>query len=175
MNDAPFVVRALSGSDQRASFTCGVEPLDRYLRTQATQDLRRRIAACFVLVECATETIVGYYTLAATSILLADLPNETTKRLPRYPAIPAVLLGRLAVASAWQGRKLGSVLLADAVERAARADIAAFAIVVDPKDQAAFTFYERYGFLALPRPERRMLLPIASALRFLKIESGSPQ
>lgn len=62
MNDAPFVPAALSAIHDRASFTCGVEPLDRYFRRQASQDIRRRIAACFVLTEAATGTVAGYYT-----------------------------------------------------------------------------------------------------------------
>jgi GNAT superfamily N-acetyltransferase len=168
VNDAPFSVVPLSGTHDRASFTCGVEPLDRYLRQQASQDVRRRIATCFVVVEAATGALAGYYTLAATSVLLRELPEAMAARLPRYATIPAVLLGRLAVAASFQGRKLGAVLLADAVARVARADIASFAVVVDPKDDSARKFYQRHGFIDLPQPERRMFVPIESALRFFR-------
>ncbi len=168
MNDAPLVIVPLAGNHDRASFTCGAEPLDRYFRQQASQDVRRRIATCFVIVEAATGAAAGYYTLAATSVLLRELPETMAAKLPRYPTVPAVLLGRLAVAGSFQGRKLGAVLLADAVSRAARADIASFAVVVDPKDDAARRFYQRHGFLNLPPPERRMLVPVESALRFLR-------
>ncbi len=168
MTEPPFSVVPLSGTHDRASFTCGVESLDRYLRQQASQDVRRRIATCFVIVEAATGTLAGYYTLAATSVLLRELPDAMAARLPRYAAIPAVLLGRLAVAASFQGRQLGAVLLADAVARVARADIASFAVVVDPKDDAARRFYQRHGFIELPQPERRMFIPVESALRFFR-------
>lgn len=172
MNDAPFVIVPLSANHDRASFTCGVEPLDRYLRQQASQDVRRRIASCFVIVEVATGALAGYYTLAATSVLLRELPEPIAAKLPRYPTLPAVLLGRLAVASSFQRRRLGAVLLADAVGRAARADIASFAVVVDPKDHTARQFYQRHGFLDLPQPEHRMFVPTESALRFFRSSAG---
>jgi GNAT superfamily N-acetyltransferase len=168
VTEAPFSVVPLSGTHDRASFTCGAEPLDRYLRQQASQDVRRRIATCFVIVEAATGALAGYDTLAATSVLLRDLPETMAAKLPRYATIPAVLLGRLAVATAFQGRKLGAVLLADAVARAARADIARFAVVVDPKDDNARRFYQRHDFIDLPQPERRMFVPTESALRFFR-------
>jgi ribosomal protein S18 acetylase RimI-like enzyme len=165
VNDAPFVTGALSASHDRASFTCGVEPLDRYFRQQASQDMRRRIATCFVLTEAATGAIAGYYTLTATNVLVSQLPDALTAKLPRYAAIPAVLIGRLAVSASFQARKLGSALLADAVTRVARADIATFAIVVDPKDDAARRFYQHHGFLDLP-PDRGMFIAMESTLRF---------
>lgn len=167
MNEKPFVAGPLSASHDRASFACGVEPLDRYFRQQASQDVRRRVASCFVLTEAATGAVAGYYTLAATNVLTSQLPQAVIAKLPRYAAIPAVLIGRLAVATAFKGRKLGSVLLADAVARAARADIAIFAVVVDPKDEAPQRFYLHHGFLDLPQ-DRRMFIPIESAIRFFR-------
>jgi GNAT superfamily N-acetyltransferase len=169
VNDAPFIIVPLSGSHDRASFTCGAEPLDWYFLQQASQDVRRRIATCFVIVEAATGALAGYYTLAATSVLLRELPEAIAAKLPRYATIPAVLLGRLAVATSFHGRKLGAVLLADAVARAAQADIANFALVIDPKDDNAQQFYQRHGFLDLPQPERRMFVPIESAVRFFRL------
>jgi ribosomal protein S18 acetylase RimI-like enzyme len=168
VNDAPFVTVRLSGSHDRASFTCGVEPLDRYFRQQASQDVRRRVANCFVMTEAATGLVAGYYTLAATNVLLTDLPMSLTARLPRYPVVPAALLGRLAVSAAFQRRKLGSILLIDAVTRTARADLGAFAMVVDPKDDSARQFYERHGLADLPPPDRRMFIPIEAAVRSLR-------
>ena len=166
MTDASFVIVPLASTHDRASFTCGVAPLDRYFQQQASQDVRRRVASCFVIVEAATTTLAGYYTLAATSVLLQELPDPIAAKLPHYPSIPAVLLGRLAVAVSFQGRKIGAVLLADAVARAARADIASFAVMVDPKDDNARRFYQRHGFLDLPQPERRMFVPVVTALRY---------
>jgi len=166
--EAAFVSARLASHHDRSKFTCGVEPLDRYFRQQATQDIRRRIANCFVLVEASTGNVAGYHTLSASSLFLADLPEEQVKRLPRYPIVPTVLLGRLAVATAYQGRGLGEFILADAVDRAARADIGAFALVADPKDEQARRFYLKYGFTELPTLERRLYVPIDSILGTLR-------
>ena len=171
MSSAPFLILPLASDHDRSGFTCGVEPLDRYFRQQASQDGKRRVANCFVAQEVATGVIAGFYTLSATNVLLSELPESVTKRLPRYATVPAVLLGRLAIASAFQGRKLGSALLADAFSRSALADIATFAMLVDPKDDNARAFYARHGFLSLPDPEHRMFLPIESALRYLREQS----
>jgi len=88
---------ALSDQHDRSTFHCGEEALDRYFRTQATQDARRNISKCFVAVEIATGQVVAYYTLSATSIARDELPAEETRRLPRYAVFPAILIGRLAV------------------------------------------------------------------------------
>ncbi len=117
------------------------------------------------MTEIPTGAVAGYYTLAATNIRLSELPAAVTARLPRYPTIPAALLGRLAIAVKFQGRKLGPVLLADAAMCAAAADVATFAVVVDPSDNSVRPFYARHGFLDLPPPERRMFIPIDNALR----------
>lgn len=139
----------------RSRFDSGVEPLDRYLRTQAGQDARKNMAAPFVLV-LPNGTIGGYYTLSATSVTLAELPAQVAKKLPRYPLVPATLLGRLAVDRRHQGRGYGRFLLADALHRAVRSEIASFAIIVDAKDESARRFYERESFL--PFPDRPMKL-----------------
>jgi ribosomal protein S18 acetylase RimI-like enzyme len=164
VSDEPFNIARLTGNHDRASFACGVEPLDRYFRQQASQDIRRRVANCFVMTEAATGIVAGYYTLAAANVRLSELPPSLVTRLPRHPAVPAALLGRLAIATSFQGRKLGSVLLMDAVTRTARADLGTFALVVDPKDDAARHFYGRHSFSDLPPPERRMFIAIEAAL-----------
>ena len=86
-----------------ASFACRQEVLDRYFQTQAAQDIRRRIAACFVAIEAATGHVAAFYTIASAGIPTPDLPPEITKRLPRYPTIPAVRIGRLAVNLKFRG------------------------------------------------------------------------
>src|ERR1700691_1487201 len=106
MSSAAFRMEPLSSAHDRSVFNCGEEILDRYLRTQATQDIRRRMANCFVAIEVATGRIAAYYTLSAASIPMVDLPPEETKRLPRYPTLPAVRIGRLAVDVGFQGRGL---------------------------------------------------------------------
>jgi GNAT superfamily N-acetyltransferase len=136
-----------SGHD-RTGFSCGQPQLDRYFHQQISQDAKRRLTAPFVATNEASK-VVGFYTLAAESIRLAALPPEITRRLPHYPAVPAVLLGRLAVDRTMHGQGLGRYLLADALLRAVRSEIMAYGFVVDPIDEASRRFYEREGFLPL--------------------------
>ena len=104
------------------------------------------MAAPFVLVLPDGATC-GYYTLSAAGVKLTEFPVDITRKLPRYPLVPATLLGRLAVDQTYQRRGYGRFLLADALFRAVRSEIASFAIIVDAKDDAARRFYERESFL----------------------------
>ncbi len=162
-----FRIEPLSGEHNRSRFLSGSEELDRYLREQASQDIKRRIATCFVAVSIATNDVAGYYSLAATSVALSAFSPEVARKLPRYPVVPSVLLGRLAVARHYQGQGVGGILLADALKRTARAELGVFAMVVDAKDQPAQRFYEHHGFTLLPGEQRRLCLPIASAIQRL--------
>lgn len=161
MSSAPFQLVRLNAAHDRAAFTSESELLNRYLREQVTQDVRRRVAACFVALADG-QRIAGYYTLASASLLLADLPVSTGKKLPRYPSVPAVRMGRLAVDQAFKGQGLGGALLADALDRAARSEIAAFSLMVDAKDETAAAFYRHHGFIALPDSPRTLFLPLAT-------------
>lgn len=129
------------------------------------QDIKRRIATCFVVAGLDTRAVAGYYSLSACGVSLSGLAAEDAKKLPRYPVVPAALLGRLAVDSAHRGKGLGSALLADAFIRTAPSESGVFAMVVDAKDEAAQRFYERHGFTPLPGEARRLCLPIATALK----------
>jgi ribosomal protein S18 acetylase RimI-like enzyme len=151
----PFRIEWLDRHD-RSAFVSGSEPLDRYLREQAKQDMRRRVASCFVAVD-SVGAIAGFYTLAASSIVLDLLPADQAKRLPRYPVVPAVLLGRLAVARDCRGQRLGAALVADALMRSAKTDVMAYAMAVDANDEQAARFYEHLGFVRLPE-QRSMLI-----------------
>jgi GNAT superfamily N-acetyltransferase len=151
----PYRIELLSAHD-RSAFASGSEALDRYLHQQAKQDMRRRVASCFVAVDAAGD-IAGFYTIAASSLVLDLLPAEQAKRLPRYPTVPAVLLGRLAVAQAHQGKRLGGALVADALLRATRAEVMAYAMIVDAKDEAAVRFYQHLGFTRLGDDQRRLI------------------
>ena len=165
MSGAPFLLAPLAATHDRAGFKSDFEPLNRYLREQVTQDMRRRVAACFVAL-ADEQRIAGYYTLASASLLLADLPPTIGKKLPRYPTVPAVRMGRLAVDQAFKGQGLGGALLADALARAAGSQIAAFALMVDAKDVAAAAFYRHHGFIALPSSPLPLFLPLATLQRF---------
>lgn len=155
-----YRVEPLGEQRDRSAFSCGVAALDGYFRTQAGQDSRKRIASCFVLVH-EESSAAGYYTLSATSVSLVDLPSALAKKLPRYPAIPATLMGRLAIDRDHQRRGLGELLLLDAFSRTLRSEIASYAFVVDAKDDAAQAFYEHYGFRLLPSAGRRLFLTLA--------------
>ena len=109
------------------------------------------------------QLIAGYYTLAAASVPLTDLPSSAAKKLPRYPLVPAVRMGRLAVDRDFKGRGLGGALLADALSRASNSDIAAYALLVDAKDEKAATFYRHHGFILLPNSPLTLFLPLATA------------
>jgi len=162
MNRAPFEVAPLSAAHGRNDFESDSQPLNLYLREQATQDIRRRVAACFVAVT-DDQRIAGYYTLASASLLLNELPASTGKRLPRYPSVPAVRMGRLAVDKEFRGMGLGGALLADAIDRAKRSEIAAFALMVDAKDNSSADFYRHHGFISLPNSPVTLFLPLATA------------
>ncbi len=164
---APFRLEALGEPHDRSAFDCGEEALNRYLRTQASQDIRRRVANCFVAVELNTGRVAAYYTLASASILLSDLPPEQAKRLPRYPTLPAVRIGRLAVDSRFQGRGLGMGLLADAALKTLGAAPAAFALLVDAKHERAAEFYRHHGFEPFASLPRCLYLPLATAEKTL--------
>ena len=163
-----FTIQPLTAAHNRKEFSCGVPALDRYFREQATQDIRRRVSNCFVATDAAG-TVAAYYTFSAASLPLSDLPPDEAKRLPRYPLLPAGLIGRLAVDQRFQGSRLGGALVIDAGRRAAAADPAIFALVVDAENEAAARFYQHHGFR--PFASRPMSLFIALATVMQAVES----
>jgi len=161
MNSAPFHVARLDSEHERSTFHSGSEPLDSYFKHQVTQDVRRRVTACYVALT-EHRRIAGYYTLASASFLLSDLPMALSKKLPRYPTVPAIRMGRLAVDEEFKGMGLGGALLADALTRSMSSEIAAYALVVDAKDESAAAFYKHHGLLELPNQSLRLFLPFAT-------------
>jgi ribosomal protein S18 acetylase RimI-like enzyme len=168
-----YRLEQLGGEHGRSGFRCGEDALDRYFETQVTQDVRRRVANCFVAVEATTDNLAAFYTISASSIPLVDLPPDEVKRLPRYPVVPAVRIGRLAVDLRFQGRGLGAAMLADAAARALRAEAAAFALLVDAKNDQAVTFYRRFGFLEFASRPRTLFLPLATARKVFTLAAGA--
>jgi GNAT superfamily N-acetyltransferase len=153
-----FKVEPLGPRHNRNAFSCGVPALDRYLQKQARQDVSKGVAAAFVITADGA-TIAGFYTLSSSLINLRDLPDDFVRTLPRYPDVPATLLGRLAVASGFRGQGLGESLLIDAMRRVLRTtrDVATTAIVVDAKDDSALQFYLRHDFVPLPDQQSRLV------------------
>ena len=161
MDEPPLVIEPLGSHHDRAAFSCGEPALDAYIRRQALQDARRRVAQVFVAVAGRFGEIAGYYTLSAASFEKDDLPAELARRLPHYP-VPAAVIGRIAVDHRNQGRGIGEILLLDAIRRVVRASnaIGVYAIVVDAKNDRARAFCERYGFRTFPSTSRRLFLPL---------------
>ena len=129
------------------------------------QDQKKRASVCWVQSPSDTPArVLGYYTLSAYSIGLRDLPEELARKLPRYPDVPAALLGRLAVDNRSRGLRIGEHLLMDAMAKvlAQSAAIATYALVVDAKDAQAAAFYTRYDFIPFPTYPLRLFLPTAT-------------
>jgi len=168
---ASFLIELLDEHDDRESFSCGTQALDRYFRSQVTQDIRRRLTNCFVAVEHERNIVAGFYTIAAASIPTPDLPESVTKKLPRYPSLPAIRVGRLAVDTRFHGRGLGGALLADAAARGFASEAAAYAMLVDAKDDHA-AFYEHHGFQRLASQPRSLFLVLATAAKAFGVRSA---
>jgi GNAT superfamily N-acetyltransferase len=159
---AGFRIEPLSPEHDRRGFSCGVADLDKYLRERAGQDAKRHVATAFVLLEDGS-AVLGYYTLAQQAISIEDLPSSTAEKLPRYPLLPATLIGRLALCTERQGEGLGSLLLMDALHRSWRAaqTVASYAVRVDATNEEARTFYLRHDFLAFPKERLKLFFPMA--------------
>ena len=163
--------QALKGHD-RSAFTSGDDAdslaLDGWFRKAASQDQRRNLARVFVAIDRdAGDAIVGFYSLSTFSIALGDIPEELARKLPRYDAIPAALIGRLARATSVRGQGVGELLVADAVRRIldVSESLAVHAIVVDAKNEWASKFYRSFGFIPFPDSPRRLFLLTATARR----------
>lgn len=167
-----FPIEPFGPQHDRPTFCCGNEALDRYFHERIRKDVEAKVAAAFVMADGAT--VLGYYTLSAHSIERDALPEDVVQKLklPRYPHIPATLMGRLAVDRKYQRQGLGEILLLDGLERGyvLSSQVASFAVVVDAKESAV-EFYRRYGFLQLP-PGQRMFIPMDT---IEKLISAPPQ
>ncbi|MQT15255.1 GNAT family N-acetyltransferase [Segnochrobactrum spirostomi] len=162
-----FVIEPLSRAHDRGGFTCGNERIDLYFRETVSQDVKRNYATCFVALEKATDQIAGFYTLSSSNVPLTAVPQPFARKLPRYPAVPAVLIGWLGRHRDYAGQGLGEALLFDAIKTVADAPIGAHAIFADAIDDNAASFYASFGFVELIKRPRTLFLPIATALSLL--------
>ncbi len=153
-------VEPLDKRHDRSVFSCGTEALDRYLKQQARQDADKRVAAAFVLVVPTASQVLGYYTLSASTITADELPPELARKIPRYPQLPVVLLGRLVVDTTLKGCGQGEFLLMDALHRSldAASMVGAIAVLVEAKNASAETFYRHFGFTPLQGQPARLFL-----------------
>ena len=157
-----LIIAPLSKQHDRRSFDCGEQSLNQYLHRYASQDIKRRVNRVFAASPPdAPRQVIGYYSLSAGSLDATALPEAFRRRLPRYP-VPVALLGRLAVAESRQGMGLGSILLADALQRIAQAGqvMAVYAVVVDALNDQAAKFYRQFGFISLPSHPLKLFLPM---------------
>ncbi len=162
-----YTFAPLNSKHDRANFSCGVAELDTYLQRQARQDLDRKLAAVFVLT-ADSKTVAGFSTLSAHSLLAAELPEDMSSKLPRFP-LPVTLLGRMAVSRHLHGQRLGELLLMHALKRAwlGSTQIASWAVVVDVKESAR-DFYLKHDFTPLPSQASRLFLPMKTIERLFQ-------
>lgn len=163
------MIAALNKGHDRRGFESGQPDLDDWFRRRATEDEKRNIARVFVATDDELG-IIGFYSLSSFTLAINDLPEEIARKLPRYDAIPAALIGRLARDVRVRGEGVGKLLLADAIRRilSAGRSLAVFAIVVDAKDAAASTFYETFGFRPFSLRAQRLFLLTATAAAALE-------
>ncbi len=171
-----FRLAPLGKQHDRAAFFCGVQALDHYLKTQASQDMRRKANAVFVLVGAQVPArIVGYFTLCAHTSSQDAVPEAARKHIPRYPLVSATLIGRLAIDKSEQGRGVGALLLARALRTAYEntSVVGSSMIVVDAMDERAAAFYEAYGLIRLV-DSMRLILPMQTVASLIECEPGKP-
>ncbi|TLU84809.1 MAG: GNAT family N-acetyltransferase [Chlorobium sp.] len=160
MEQPPFSVIPLSKDNVREGFCSGSEALDHYFSAQVGQDIKRNITNCFIAVDNVNQQTAGYYTLSAAQIPLPGLPKEIARKMPRYDAVPASRIGRLAVDRRYQGKGIGSALIADALLRSSHSSMAVYALLVDAKNEQAEAFYLHHGFIPCIGALHTLFLPL---------------
>ena len=155
-----YLTVPLQTAHNKKDFDCGKPPLNQYLYTQAKQDVKRKLSACFILAD-DQNSVRGYYTLSNASVSRELLPENIKTKLPAsYADLPATLMGRLAVDIKYKGQGLGKLLLIDVLKRSHETSntIGSMAVVVDPLDEDAEKFYYKYGFIKLPDSGKMFLV-----------------
>lgn len=156
------IVLLESKKHRRDNFDCGVESLNKYIKKIASQDLKRKAATVFVLIDSdsSTEKVIGYYTLSSFSLELSEIEPMVAKKLPRYPLLPATMLGRLAVDKRYKGKGLGQLMLIDGLKKSYKASqqIASVALLVEAINEQAVRFYQKFGFISFQSSSDRLYL-----------------
>lgn len=154
----------LRRTHDRTDFDCGTPLLDGFIRSYASQNERSGTSRTFVAVRPGSARVCAYFSIAAGSLVLQSIPKHNRRNLIRQP-VPIALLGRLAVDRSEQGKGLGRIMLADALDRIVHAaeSIGIHAIEVHALDAAARSFYERFGFTSLLDDPLHLYLPVSRA------------
>jgi len=163
----PFKIEQLdSRKHYRSKFCCGEESLDMYIRKQASQDIKKGVSTVFVLVNNndLEYCVLAYYSLSAYAIEAQGLDEKLTKRLPKYPRLPATLLGRLAVDNTQKGNRLGKAMLVDALKKALNAseEVSSLGVVAEALNESAVSFYRKYGFQQIKGEPMKLFIPMRS-------------
>ena len=155
---AGFVLESLQRSHPRSVFDCGQIEVNDWLQTKALQNQEKRLSATKVLLD-QEGSIAGFFSLATGQVDFGDLPPELARKLPRR-ALPVAILAWLGVSRAYQGQKLGVLLLAQALRdcHGAGQTFAFVAVILDCVDERAKTFYRRWDFAELPGSPFRLFL-----------------
>jgi predicted GNAT family N-acyltransferase len=159
-----YCIEQLDKKHNKNLFSCGTQALDQYLKIQASQDTKKNVAITYVLTHQDCDDVSGFYTISSIGIFPGELPVELAKKLPRYPVLPGILLGRLAVDENMKGNKIGAFLLMDALKRslAVSHQIGIVAVIVDAKDVISVNFYKHFGFIPFLANDHRLFLPIGT-------------
>ena len=157
-----YVMTHLDKKHGRDAFDCGIDALNDYLKVQASQDMKKNVSVTYVLITENDNRVLGYYSLSSMGIMPGELPEAIVKKLPRYPVLPGILIGRLARDIQLRGKELGQYLLVDALKRSfdISTQLGSVAVVVNVKNNKASEFYQSFGFLTLPDNGRRLFLPM---------------
>jgi len=158
-----LVISILDKTHNRTGFSCEEQPLTDYIQKQVSQDIKKKLAICFVAAD-RDNKVIGYYTLTSESLGREQIPDKYIKKVPKNYNAPVILLGRLGINIKKKGTGLGEHLLLDALFRAytlSEESIGAMAVVVDPINEYAVKFYKKYGFEQLPDSEK-MFLPMST-------------
>ena len=157
-----YIITHLEKRHIKDKFNCGVDALNEYLKTQAGQDMKKNVAVSYVLTTNDANYILGYYTLSSIGIIADELPEDLIKKLPRYPILPGILVGRLARDEEARGKKIGHYLLIDALKRSLdiSTQLGSVAVIVEAKNEKAILFYKNFGFFEFPDNGRRLFLPM---------------
>lgn len=161
--DAQYIVELLDKTKHDLKFFfCGVKDLDLYIKEKGGQDIRKKVSAVYVIHESERKEIEGYYSLSSYSIRPDDLPKDAFKKFPKYPLLPATLIGRFAVDVRSQDKGLGKYLLHDALFRSYKLSrqIGSIAVVFDAKNKKSGNFYLKFGFKLFPKHPLKLYLPM---------------